>query len=48
MLVSKTDTVMSESKETLLITNFTAFSNSSISPRMTSVSKVSMSVNEKL
>lgn len=48
IFVSNTDTTTSLSKETSRITNFTACSNSSRSPRTTRVSNVSMRVNEKL
>lgn len=48
MFVSKTDTTTSLSKETSFITNFIACSNSSRSPSITKVSKLSISVNEKL
>ncbi len=48
ILVSKTETVMSWSKVTWLMTSLMAFSNSSRSPKMTKVSRESISVREKL
>lgn len=48
ILVSKTDTAMSWSNETLSITSFTPLSNSCVSPMTTSVSRLSIKVSEKL
>lgn len=48
MLVSNTETTMSLSKETSLITSLTARSNSDKSPKRTSVSRESIRVREKL
>lgn len=48
MLVSNTDTMISLSNDTFRMTNWTACSNSSKSPSITSVSSVSTRVIEKL
>lgn len=48
MLVSNTETTMSLSKLTLSMTNFTARSNSFLSPIIANVSNVSINVIEKL
>lgn len=48
MFVSNTETTISLSRETSLITNLIARSNSDKSPRITSVSSESIRVKEKL
>lgn len=48
ILVSNTETTMSLSKDTSRKTSWTACSNSSKSPRITNVSRVSIKVREKL
>ena len=48
MLVSNTETAMSWSKVACWMTSWTPFSNSSMSPRTTNVSKESISVSVKL